>query len=540
MAEAVSGIAIEEQNGPEHAIARVSTGVAAFVGRALKGPTNSATLVRSFAEYQQIFGGLWQPSTLSYAIEQYFDNGGREAWVVRVTNGGRPPSISLRAGAASLELIGLYPGSREYLRASVDYDGIGANEPERFNLVVQRVRSPGSELIEDQEIFRRLSVQPDAGRFVSNVLAESRLVRVAGEAPPERPERTLSASGVVAGYVASNPDGDDGAPLTDYDIIGSAERGTGLLALKALEAFNLLCIPPLARDRDVGLGVLLVAARLCRERQAILVVDPPADWTSAEGALAGLRAWPFRSDCAVMYFPRLLAFDRLRGRYEQFGSCGAAAALIARADESWPVWSAAEAEEPVLRPGLRPACAVSEAERLRLANAGVNTLQTVRSGARPGLSARTLTDGPAGGADWKYLAARRLAQFVMSSIERGTRWLVFERNGPDAWRRARGQVEAFLEALDQEGAFAGRSPEESYFVICDERLNGPEAIAQGRISLLFGFAATRPAEFHTCLVTHRPGGSSVRPVTVNRLATSGRVVEEEIETGLLRGIVGTA
>lgn len=91
MAEAVSGISIEEQNGPEHAIARVPTGVAAFVGRALKGPTDSPTLVRNFAEYQQIFGGLWQPSTLSYAIEQFFDNGGREAWVVRVTNGGDRP-----------------------------------------------------------------------------------------------------------------------------------------------------------------------------------------------------------------------------------------------------------------------------------------------------------------------------------------------------------------------------------------------------------------------------------------------------------------
>lgn len=539
MALAVSGISIQEQNGPGHAIARVPTGIAAFVGRALKGPVHQPVRVRSFAEFQQIFGGLWQPSTLSYALEQFFENGGREAYVVRVTNGGRPPSISLRAGAGELRIVGLCPGSREHLRASIDYDGVGDNEPDRFNLVVQRVRAHGSELVEDQEIFRRVTVRPGESRFVTDVLTESRLVRVDGGMPGERPDLTLAPGGMRIGYTTANPDGDDGAPLTDYDVIGSSEYGTGLFSLGAVEHFDLLCIPPLARDRDVGLGALLVAARICRARHAMLLIDPPAGWTSAEEALAGLRGWPFRSDSAAMYFPRVVAFDRLRGRHEVFGSSGAAAGMIARIDEACPVWAVAEGEEPVLRPGLHLACAVSEAERVRLASAGMNTLRAVRSGTRPALASRTLADGPAGGSDWKYLAARRLALFIMASVERGTRWLVFERNGPEAWQRARAQTEAFLEALDQEGAFAGAQADESYFVICDERLNGPPQTLQACIRLLFGFAALRPGEFHACLVTHQAGRSSARPVSVNRLATSGRRVGEEIETALLRGIVGS-
>lgn len=536
VADAVSGISIAEESGREQAIARAPTGVTAFVGRALRGPVNRATLLRSFAEYQQIFGGLWQPSTLSYAVEQYFENGGRIACIVRAANGGRPPTIVLPCGRETLRLVGLCPGTREFLRASIDYDGIGVNEPDRFNLVVQRVRAAHSELIEDQEIFRRLSVAPDSGRHVADVLVESRLVRVSGSAPAQRPDRTLSPTGVIAGYVASNPDGDDGAPLTDYDIIGSEVDGTGLFALDGLDGFNLLCIPPLARDRDLSLSTLLVAARFCRDRHAMLVVDPPADWDSPQKALAKLRAWPFRCDNAVMYFPRVLAFDRLRGRYESFGSCAAAAGMIARSDETAPVWGASENEDLLLRPGLRPEHAVSDAERLRLASAGINTLVGVRSTLRPAPSARTLADGPAGGSDWKYLGARRLAFFLMSSIERGTRWMMFERNAEPAWTHARAQVEAFLAALDQEGAFAGRTPDESYFVICDERLNGPTEQAQGKVNVLFGFAATRPDDFHACLVTHRAGRSTARAVSVNRLATSGRRVEEEIETGILRGL----
>jgi len=316
-----SGIQLAQQSRDHRAIERVPTAVAAFVGRTLKGPVDQAVTIRSFNEFQLHFGGLWQPSSLAYAVEQFFENGGRAACIVRVANGARPPTLTLPAGRGALHLTALNPGSREYLRASVDYDGVTASEQERFNLVVQRVRAAGSELVEDQEIYRRLSVARASGRFVADVLLESRLVRVLGDVPAQRPDRSASGPGGVAiGYTLSNPDGDDGAPLTDYDVIGAAGSGTGLFALGGAAGFNLLCIPPLARDRDVGLSTLLVAARLCREHHALLIVDPPAAWTSARAALEGLRTWPFRSDSAVMYFPRVQAFDRLRGRVETFAS----------------------------------------------------------------------------------------------------------------------------------------------------------------------------------------------------------------------------
>ncbi len=529
------GFSVAEQNGPSHAIARVDSHITAFIGRALKGPLNHPVTVKSFAEYAQVFGGLWQPSMLSYAVEQYFENGGRVAVVIRVANDARPPTLTLPAGGGALTLRALAPGSREYLRASVDYDGIGANEPDRFNLVLQRVRSYGSEQIEDQEIFRRLSVLPDAGRFIADALTESRLARALLPIPPVRPDRTpAQASGAVVGYVMSNPDGDDGAPLTDYDVIGSESTDSGLFALKAVPEFNLLCIPPLTRDHDVGLATLLVATRICRERYAMLLVDPPSTWINPQDALEGLRAWPFRSEDAAMFYPRIAAYDRLRGRFEVFGSAAAAAGLIARWDAAWPVWAAAEGDDAVLRPGLKLASMVLDSERLKLSNAGINVLSTVRL--PPGLAAspRTLASGNAATSDWRYLSSRRLALFIMASIERGTRWTMFEHNAPPLWARARGQVAAFLEALYQEGAFVGGTAEDSYFVICDARVNGPEQVATGRFNLLFGFAASRPGEFHACLVTHRAGASQVRPVSVSRLATSNAQVTEEIEASILR------
>jgi phage tail sheath protein FI len=147
---------------------------------------------------------------------------------------------------------------------------------------------------------------------------------------------------------------------------------------------------------------------------------------------------------------------------------------------------------------------------------------------------RTLASASPGSSDWKYLGARRLALMILASIERGTRWLLFVRNATENWSRAALQVGSFLQGLADEGAFAGRDRGENYFVICDERVNGAQDVASGRVSLLFGIAASRPGEFHACLVTHQAGASRARLVSVNRLATCGKRVEAEIETAIIR------
>jgi hypothetical protein len=532
--------------GSQGAIERAPIGVTAFVGRTLKGPIDEPQVVESFADYQRLFGGLWQPSTLSYAIEQYFENGGRRAIVVRVVNGGRPPTITLPAGDGSgsgaggtLHLVGLAPGTREHLRASVDYDGIPDGEFDRFNLVLQRVGGPGpgSGLVEEQEIHRRVSVRPDAGRCVVDVLAHSRLMRVAGPLPATRPDRPPPATpGGLVGYRVANNDGDDGLPLTDYDVIGSAQAGTGLFALTRAPAFGLLCIPPLGREQDIGASTLLVAARFCRERQAMLVVDPPQGWATPAAALAGMRDWPFRADNAVMYFPRLVAPDRLRGRDAAFAACGAVAGMLARTDEAAPPWAPIERDGVMLRSRFRPACVVDDVARARLLQAGVNTLSAIRVAHREPGSARTLATGNAVASDWRYLPARRLALCIAQSVVAGTRWMLLAHNGERTWQHARAQVEAFLESFAREAAFPGAEGQQEYFVVCDARLNDAAALAAGRIVLLYGYAAARPGEYHAFLVTHRTSGSQVRSVSVNRLATSERRVEEEIETALLRGL----
>jgi phage tail sheath protein FI len=217
-----------------------------------------------------------------------------------------------------------------------------------------------------------------------------------------------------------------------------------------------------------------------------------------------------------------------------------AAGIIARCDESTPVWSAAEGDAPILRHGMRPAWNVSNPDRVRLANAGINLLQAVRVPPKFATSPRTLASGSAAVSDWRYLSARRLALFVLSSIERGTRWMLFERNVQATWIMARAQVEAFLDSLYAEGAFTGRTGEQSYFVVCDERINNEESMRAGKINLAFGFAATKPGEYHAFIVTHEPSGSRGKVISVNRFANYSPSVDLEIESSILRGLVPLA
>jgi phage tail sheath protein FI len=524
VAKRLTGIDVQEEAGAEQSIARAPTGITAFVGRTLRGPVNRPVVLHSLADFQRTFGGLWQPSTLSYAVEQFFECGGTDAIVVRVANGALPCTISLPARGGCFTLRAVAPGTREFLRAAVDYDGIGDNEQDRFNLVLQRVRAPASEHIEDQEIYRRLSVDETSSRFVADALTESQLVRVSGPVPAARPSETHVARGQgLAAYVRANPDGDDGGALSDYDIIGSAARGTGLFALASVESFNFLCIPPLTRDMDIGPSALLVANRYCNDRRAILIVDPPHEWDTPAAALEGVRDWAFSSDGAIMYFPRLLAHDKLRGRFEAFAPCGAVAGMLSRTDTRRPVWATSSAaEDAVLRPGMRSLCPVGVEEREKLAAAGINVMHSIRPALGGALDARTLAGPGAACADWRLLANRRLALFILNSVERGTRWMLFEPNGPALWGKAGRQLRGFFGTLEAEGAFAERAPDDRWFVICDERVNRPLERDRGMINLLFGFAAARAGQFHTYLVSHQAGGSRLRRVTLNRLQNGAR------------------
>lgn len=294
------GITVTEIAPKDQPIGAPMETTAAFVGRALRGPLDSPILVHSFGEFRRRFGGFWPGSSLGSAVEQFFAHGGKQVYVIRVANNARGAMVCLPAERGVLVLKAIEPGSTEKIRAAVDYDGISKDHEDLFNLTLQRVAAD-SGLILDQEIYRRLNCHADKENYVEDVLVESSLVRVQGSAPGHRPAATGTD------YIDHAQSGTDGLALSDYDLIGSASRGTGLFALNQVEQFDLLYFPPPELGRVPGPAAVLAAELYCRKRAAMLILDPPDEWAGAHDAIHGVREDGYADPDVLSYFPRARA-----------------------------------------------------------------------------------------------------------------------------------------------------------------------------------------------------------------------------------------
>lgn len=111
------GVYIEEISSGVHSITGVATSIAAFLGRARRGPVNLARTINSFADYDRIFGGLWNDSSMSFAVRDFFLNGGSQAIIVRLhhfADGAHPEkdsaAVTITVGGGDLVLSALSPG----------------------------------------------------------------------------------------------------------------------------------------------------------------------------------------------------------------------------------------------------------------------------------------------------------------------------------------------------------------------------------------------------------------------------------------------
>ena len=165
--------------------------------------------------------------------------------------------------------------------------------------------SQGGSHVEDQEIFPGLSIVPGDERYVPAVLARSDLVQLVGDVPAQRPDRTVDAGGNrAAGYVSSSADGDDGAPLDRLRSDRLGDRPDGYFRSAATPTISTCCACLRCRaSEDVGPSVLVVAARYCKERRALLIVDPPSGWHTADDALLAMRDWNCRNRKRADVFP---------------------------------------------------------------------------------------------------------------------------------------------------------------------------------------------------------------------------------------------
>jgi uncharacterized protein len=507
------GVYIEEIPSGVRTIVGVATSITAFVGRAPRGPVDEPVVINNYGDFERNFGGLSADYPVSYAVRDFFLNGGSKAIMVRVF---KAPAEGATTATLTLDNLKLQAADSgkwgENLRASVDYNGITADVAKRyaplkaddlFNLTVVEVDPNDQTRPVRKESLRNLSMK-DGPRRVDRVLEnESDLMRIATKndgtpdlptgADAKRPELTDAQNVPKPNAVV------DSAGLDSDAYTGDRANKKGLYALEKADLFNLLCLPPDQRGSSIPNDALGGAMKYCVERRAMLIVDPPDTWKTSANAvsnLSGLSLSGLEARNAALYFPRVIQADPNReGQPDTFVACGAIAGIMARTDAQRGVWKAPAGQDASINGIQGLATNLTDAENGDLNQLGVNCLRSFPITGRVVWGARTLRGADQLADEYKYVPVRRLALYIEESLFRGTQWVVFEPNDEPLWAQIRLNVGAFMHNLFRQGAFQGRTPREAYFVKCDKETTTQNDMNLGIVNIVVGFAPLKPAEF---------------------------------------------
>ena len=256
-----------------------------------------------------------------------------------------------------------------------------------------------------------------------------------------------------------------------------------LHALDEVQDVNILCLP--SREA-LEADKLYKAAQYCEERRMFFLLDPDPAWNLQTDFANALNQIGVHSPNAALYFPGFL------GGGTGIPPGGAIAGVFARIDQAHGVWKSPAGTEAGLHSVRGLTAQIPQQLRENLNPLGINSLIEIPNTGPVIWGARTLAGNDN---EWRYIAVRRTALFIEESIDRSTRWTVFEPNDANLWQALSLSVHQFLAELFRQGAFAGSSPKEAYWLRCDNSTMTQNDIQAGRVNLVLGFAPLKPAEF---------------------------------------------
>ncbi len=483
---------VSEVPSRSRTVVGVETSITAFVGGALRGPLDEAVPINSFAEFHREFGGLSHESGLSYTVRDFYRNGGGPALVVRVAKDATAAEVSLD----ELILTAHSPGAwANGLMARVTHPK--SSEQEESATAQRLPHGKGLftlELTLGDEIESFVNVSASDGpRRVDHVLeSTSRLVRVRGAVPTDRPAETTDTLAVMA-------DGSDGILPDAQSYFPRAGGNVGARALLTADLFNILVLSPPTLSGQLPDAVWADALAFAHKHRAFLLVDPPASaspdavaqWASVSAGLSG----PGTRNAAV-YFPGVLGDDPLHdGTVTAFASSGAMAGVYARTDAARGVWKAPAGGDAKLMGAQGLSQKLTDTENSQLIQQGINVIRSFPGSPAVAWGARTLRAAEQPSHEYKYIQVRRVSLFIEESLQRGTQWVVTQANDEALWTYIRLSVGAFLEDLYRKGAFQGANQRDAYFVRCNSETTTASDIECGIVNIQVGFAPLKPAEF---------------------------------------------
>lgn len=309
------------------------------------------------------------------------------------------------------------------------------------------------------------------------------------------------AFNIVAGANEARPfaGGNDGSPVSNFDLIGTADRKTGLHALDDVNDVNFVAIPG-ASDP----AVVSAAIGYCAIRQDCFYI---ADATGKRDKNTPVTEPPHAQDYmrnkispknsyGALYYPWLEIADRAgagRNPRRFVPPSGFVAGLFARIDNQRGVWKAPAGTETGLIGPIGLEYSVTDVEQDILNPIGVNCIRRFADSGIVVWGARTFA--AQADPEYRYVPVRRYTIYLRQSIYRGTQWAVFEPNDAPLWEQLKANIDDFMMGEFRKGALAGATPDEAFSVKCDAELNPDSEVNAGRVNMEVAFAPLKPAEF---------------------------------------------
>jgi hypothetical protein len=488
-----------------------------------------------FTDYQRAFGGLyentWLDSNVAYAVQQFFLNGGSDAYVFGLqsaffawTPPALPPPIT---SASPIPALGTPPsgGPTGSLSDSgkpiITFSGlepVDAAHAITVTLTNFASSTTGGALdLADYtvtygstaETYRRVSLLPSLTAGVANpnfietrINGVSQLVWVS-PAAAAYPAAFSAALTPPASQVSVLNAADPTAPVfSTADFLAPPAPHIGPFVqdgpLDKVAVLNLMVIPGVT---DAGIWSQAIA--FCERKRIFMIQDPPpnagADPISSPTPIETFitsGALP-QSINAGLYFPYIDAPDPITGVSIPLPPSGTVAGIFAKTDANRGVWKAPAGIEFSLNnvTGVVPSGQLTDNRQGVLNPLGVNCLRTFSGIGTVVFGARTTTTANPAQQQWRYVPVRRMALFIEQTLYANLGWVIFEPNDTPLWTAIVTSINAFMLTLFHQGAFQGATASDAFQVRCDSTTTTQADINNGIVNILVAFAPLKPAEF---------------------------------------------
>lgn len=466
---------VEDGSVNANQVQRVGSTTGGFIGVLPRGEVNKPVFVSSWSDFVEKFSkGLDSPflkeSDTTYSIYGFFQNGGRKCYITRVVGAG-----AKKASKTQTDLT--IKAKDEGKWGNALKVSIKANEevPANFNIKILLNN-------DEQENYINVSNTKTAENYWVEVVRNSNFIS------------EVEGNLVVADLVLEG--GDD-----DITSINDTVYTKALELWDNIDDLSLICVP--GQTSETMSNTIMSYAE--RRLYLFAILDAPKSST-VESVLALRKKMSCKN--AVLLYPYIKIQD-MNSRLNNLRECPSAGhymGVVVRTILERGIHIAPAGTKAQLRGAVDVVTTLSRADVELLNPKGVIPILPQANYGIVVWGARSLHPDT----KMKYISDSLLNIMIKKSILTSTKPFVFEPNVEGTWVKVETTVKEFMETLRSEDAFAGKQPNECYFVKCDSSNNTEKTIAEGQMICEVGYAPTKPSEFVIFRVSHSLDKSDVR------------------------------